>query len=131
MIFLSDCFWHLKRKMHKDFKKILGSGITENKAIFTYRKCPSVEFPSFFFWRFLSTLLLDWNIKKKGSLWKKEKSRGHRVSYKLSKRWKLVPATLTCIIYNVQPYIQVCPCDRTFNPRLSSFSSEFKNIQGI
>ena len=21
MIFLSDCFWHLKRKMHKDFKK--------------------------------------------------------------------------------------------------------------
>ena len=30
MIFLSDCFWHLKRKMHKDFKKILRSGISEN-----------------------------------------------------------------------------------------------------
>ena len=30
MIFLSDCFWHLKRKMHKDFKKILLSGISEN-----------------------------------------------------------------------------------------------------
>ena len=30
MIFLSDCFWHLKRKMHKDFKKIIRSGISEN-----------------------------------------------------------------------------------------------------
>ena len=50
MIFLSDCFWHLKRKMHKDFKKILRSGISENldKGIFTHRKCPSVEFTSFF-----------------------------------------------------------------------------------
>ena len=50
MIFLSDCFWHLKRKMHKDFRKILRSGISENldKGIFTHRKCPSVEFTSFF-----------------------------------------------------------------------------------
>ena len=50
MIFLSDCFWHLKRKMHKDFKQILRSGISENldKGIFTHRKCPSVEFTSFF-----------------------------------------------------------------------------------
>ena len=50
MIFLSDCFWHLKRKMHKDFRKILLSGISENldKGIFTHRKCPSVEFTSFF-----------------------------------------------------------------------------------
>ena len=50
MIFFSDCFWHLKRKMHKDFRKILRSGISENldKGIFTHRKCPSVEFTSFF-----------------------------------------------------------------------------------
>ena len=50
MIFLSDCFWHLKRKMHKDFRKIIQSGISENldKGIFTHRKCPSVEFTSFF-----------------------------------------------------------------------------------
>ena len=30
MIFLSDCFWHLKRKMHKDFKKIIRGRISEN-----------------------------------------------------------------------------------------------------
>ena len=52
MIFLSDCFWHLKRKMHKDFKKNSRERNFRKfrkKAIFTYRKCPSVEFPSFFF----------------------------------------------------------------------------------
>ena len=50
MVFLSDCFWYLKRKMHKDLKKIIRSGISENldKGISTHRKCPSVEFTSFF-----------------------------------------------------------------------------------
>ena len=53
MIFLSDCFWHLKRKMHKDFKKIIRSGISENleKGNFhasqmSFRR---IEFTSFFF----------------------------------------------------------------------------------
>ena len=52
MIFLSDCFWHLKRKMHKDFKKIIRSGISENleKGNFhasqmSFRR---IEFTSFF-----------------------------------------------------------------------------------
>ena len=60
MIFFSDCFWHLKRKMHKDFKKIIRSGISENldKGISTHRKCPCVEFTSFFFLTILFKVII-------------------------------------------------------------------------
>ena len=67
--FLVIAFGTWKGKCTKILKKILRSGISEylDKGIFTRRKCTSVEFTSFFFWRFFSKLLLYWNIKKKGS----------------------------------------------------------------